>query len=50
MAPVPAVVSTAVLHANGAAKAKLTEAGLFVAGVHRVTFMPMQDVLRRLGG
>ena len=33
----------------GPAKAALEKPGLFLAGSHRVTFTPMQDVLRRLG-
>ena len=41
---------TFALHTDGAAKAKLTDRGLFLAGTHRVTFMPLRDVLRRLGG
>ena len=34
----------------GPAKAAIEKPGLFLAGSHRVTFTPMQDVLRRLGG
>jgi len=41
---------TVTLRTDGAAKAKLTAAGLFLAGTHRVTFLPLRDVLRRLGG
>jgi TolB protein len=41
---------TVELHTNGPAKAELEQPGLFLAGAHRVTFTPMQDVLRRLGG
>jgi Tol biopolymer transport system component len=41
---------TLALHTNGAAKAKLTDRGLFLAGTHRVAFMPLHDILRRLGG
>ena len=33
----------------GPAKAAIEKPGLFLAGSHRVTFTPMQDVLRRLG-
>jgi len=35
---------------GGAAKAKLTAAGLFLAGTHRVTFLSLSHVLRQLGG
>jgi Tol biopolymer transport system component len=35
---------------DGAAKAKLTAAGLFLAGTHRVTFLSLPYVFRRLGG
>jgi hypothetical protein len=41
---------TFALHTDGAAKAKLADRGLFFAGTHRVAFMPLRDVLRRLGG
>ncbi len=41
---------TATLHTDGPAKGKLEQPGLFLAGAHRVTFTPMHDVLRRLGG
>jgi len=41
---------TLALHTDGTAKAKLTDRGLFVAGARRVTFMPLDDLLRRLGG
>ena len=37
------------LRAPGYARARLERPGLFVAGGHRVTFVPMADVLRRLG-
>jgi Tol biopolymer transport system component len=39
---------TVTFHTDGAANAKLTSAGLFLAGTHRVTFVPLRDVLRRL--
>ena len=41
---------TLALHTDGTAKAKLTDRGLFVAGARRVRFMPLDDLLRRLGG
>jgi hypothetical protein len=41
---------TVTLRTDGAAKAKLTAAGLFLAGTHRVTFFSLPNVLRRLGG
>jgi Tol biopolymer transport system component len=41
---------TVTLHTVGLAKAQLEQPGLFLAGAHRVTFTPMHDVLRRLGG
>ena len=37
------------LGAAGYARARLEGPGLFVAGGHRVTFVPMADILRRLG-
>ena len=37
------------LAAAGYARARLEGPGLFVAGGHRVTFVPMADILRRLG-
>jgi hypothetical protein len=37
------------LRAAGYACARLEGPGLFVAGGHRVTFVPMADILRRLG-
>jgi len=40
---------TARLGAAGYARARLEGPGLFVAGGHRVTFVPMADILRRLG-
>jgi Tol biopolymer transport system component len=41
---------TTTFRAVGAARAQLEPPGLFVAGSRRVTFTPMEDVLRRLGG
>jgi TolB protein len=41
---------TVTLRTDGAAKAKLTTAGLFLAGTHRVTFLSLPHVLRQLGG
>jgi WD40-like Beta Propeller Repeat len=41
---------TVTFRTDGPAKAKLTKAGLFLAGTHRVTFIPLNDVVRRLGG
>jgi hypothetical protein len=41
---------TTTFHTGGVARAQLEPPGLFVAGARRVTFMPMRDVLRRLGG
>jgi hypothetical protein len=38
------------LRVGRTALAQLEPSGLFVAGARRVTFMPMTDVLRRLGG
>jgi hypothetical protein len=38
------------IRAGGRARAQLERPGLFVAGARRVTFTPMPDVLRRLGG
>jgi hypothetical protein len=40
---------TARLRTPGYAHARLEGPGLFVAGGHRVTFVPMADILRRLG-
>jgi hypothetical protein len=40
---------TARIHTHGSAHAQLERAGLFVAGGHRVSFIPMHDVLRLLG-
>jgi hypothetical protein len=40
---------TAMFGTVGAAKAALEPPGLYLAGTGRVTFTPMQDVLRRLG-
>jgi Tol biopolymer transport system component len=41
---------TLTLHTVGTARAKLTDKGLFLAGARRVTFMPLQDIQRRLRG
>jgi hypothetical protein len=41
---------TSTLQPGRTAYAQLEPSGLFVAGARRVTFMPMRDVLRRLGG
>jgi hypothetical protein len=41
---------TSALRVGWTALAALERPGLFVAGARRVTFMPMRDVLRRLGG
>lgn len=41
---------TSTLRPGRTALAQLEQSGLFVAGARRVTFMPMRDVLRRLGG
>jgi dipeptidyl aminopeptidase/acylaminoacyl peptidase len=41
---------TTEIHTRGAAQAELEQPGLFVAGIRRVTFMSMQEVLRRLRG
>jgi hypothetical protein len=41
---------TSTLRAGRTAFAQLERSGLFVAGARRVTFTPMRDVLRRLGG
>jgi hypothetical protein len=41
---------TTTLHPGRTALGQLERPGLFVAGARRVTFMPMSDVLRRLGG
>jgi TolB protein len=38
------------IHAGGAAHAQLEPPGLFVATSSRVTFTPMKDIRRRLGG
>ena len=40
---------TARIHTRAIARAQLEPSGLFVAGGHRVTFVPMADILRRLG-
>lgn len=42
--------STTTIGAGRPAFAQLEPSGLFVAGSRRVTFTPMRDVLRRLGG
>ena len=42
--------STTTIRAGRPAFAQLEPSGLFVAGARRVTFTPMRDVLRRLGG
>ena len=39
----------ATIDTRGVAHAQLEPSGLFVAAGRRVTFMPMADVLRRLG-
>ncbi len=39
---------TATIHARGRAHAQLEQAGLFVAGGHRVTFTPRREVVRML--
>ena len=41
---------TTTIRAGGVARAQLEPSGLFVAGYRRLTFTPMRDVLRRLGG
>lgn len=41
---------TTAFRTDGVAMGKLEEPGLFVAGPHRVTFMPMSALRRRLGG
>jgi hypothetical protein len=41
---------TSTIHAGSTAFAQLERSGLFVAGARRVTFTPMRDVLRLLGG
>ncbi|HYZ19287.1 MAG TPA: hypothetical protein VE615_07065 [Gaiellaceae bacterium] len=41
---------TTTIRAGGLAHAQLESSGLFVAGGRRVTFTPMREVLRRLGG
>ena len=41
---------TTTLNPGRTAYAQLESPGLFTAGARRVTFMPMRDVLRRLGG
>jgi hypothetical protein len=41
---------TTTLRPGRTAYAQLERTGLFVAGARRVTFIPMRDVLRRLGG
>ena len=38
------------IHVGGAAQARLEPPGLFVATRRRVTFTPMQEIRRRLGG
>jgi hypothetical protein len=40
---------TARIHTRAIPHAQLEPSGLFVAGGHRVTFLPMADILRRLG-
>jgi Tol biopolymer transport system component len=40
---------TARIHTRGIPQAQLEPSGLFVADRHRVTFVPMADILRRLG-
>jgi hypothetical protein len=41
---------TATFETDGRAKAALEKPGLYLAGTRRVTFTPMKQVLRRLGG
>jgi hypothetical protein len=41
---------TSTFQVGGTALGKLEQAGLFLAGARRVTFIPMRDVLHRLGG
>ena len=41
---------TTTLHPGGQAHAQLEQPGLYVSGEHLVTFTPMTEVLRRLGG
>ena len=41
---------TTTFHVSGPALAQLERPGLFLAGAHRITFTPMREVLRRLGG
>ena len=41
---------TTTIHAGRTGLAQLERPGLFVASARRVTFIPMRDVLRRLGG
>jgi hypothetical protein len=41
---------TATVDAGGRGHAQLEPAGLFVAGARRLTFTPMAEVLRKLGG
>jgi hypothetical protein len=41
---------TTTIHAGRTGLAQLEQPGLFVASARRVTFIPMRDVLRRLGG
>jgi hypothetical protein len=41
---------TTTIHTGGTARAQLEPPGLFVAGARSVTFTPMRDVLRLLGG
>jgi len=41
---------TARIHTRAIPHAQLEPSGLFVAAGHYVTFTPMREVLRRLGG
>jgi hypothetical protein len=41
---------TTTIHAGRTGLAQLERPGLFIASARRVTFLPMRDVLRRLGG
>jgi len=41
---------TAAIQAGGVPRVQLEAPGLFVAAAHRVTFTPMAEVVRRLGG
>jgi hypothetical protein len=40
---------TSTIHAGRTGLAQLERPGLFVASARRMTFMPMREVLRRLG-